>query len=222
MARLHGEVAPRTGPIREPLYKNTREGRREEYRNPLIVPCAVPTIGPVIIVPSPEQREINFRRVLDRFAAADPPPRTYFPTPADIAEYQRLINTPFQDYRITRGLLHGPRQRQPIVPVQAVPREEEEEGAVGGEDKKEEGAVGGEDSEEEETLQLLYEILSIEEPTQAPIPPPPKPTEPTRQGRSRGRGVLMYSKESLRESPRERSTSRITWIRILTEQQKEN
>ncbi|EFX81862.1 hypothetical protein DAPPUDRAFT_241835 [Daphnia pulex] len=188
LAHQRGEVAPWTGPIREPLYKNTREGRREEYRNRPIVPCAVLSNGPVIIGPSPEQREINFRRVLDRFAATDPPPSTYQLSPADIAEYHRLLNTPCQDYRITRGLLHGPRQRQPIVPVQAVPREEgavateEEKGAVGGEDKKEEGAVGGEDSEEVEALQLLYESLSIEEPIQAPIPPTPKPTEPTRQG----------------------------------------
>ncbi|EFX78716.1 hypothetical protein DAPPUDRAFT_245916 [Daphnia pulex] len=116
-------------------------------------------------------------------------------SPAVIAEYHRLKDTPCQDYRITRGLFHGPKERQPIAPVQAAPKEEEavaaekeDEGAAGGEDKKEEGAVGGEDSEEEETLQLLYESLSIEEPTQAPIPPPPKPTEPTRQARSRGRG----------------------------------
>jgi hypothetical protein len=157
---------------------------------------------------------------LDRFAATDLPPRRYFPTPAERAEFDRLISAPdVQDFRITRGLLHGPRQRQPNEPVQAVPREE---GAVGGENKKEEGAVGGEESEEEEALQLLYESLSIEEPTQDPIPPAPKPTEPPRQGRSRGRGVLMYSKESLRERPRERSTSRIGWIRRLAEQQEEN
>ncbi|KZS00498.1 Uncharacterized protein APZ42_003175, partial [Daphnia magna] len=87
-------------------------------------------------------------------------------------------------------------------------RHRRRKGAVGGEEKREEGAVGGEDSEEDETLQLLYESLSIEEPTQAPIPTPPKPTGPTRQGRARGRGLLMYSPESLRknhrESPRER------------------
>jgi hypothetical protein len=112
-----------------------------------------------------------------------------------------------------RGLLHSPRQRQPNEPVQAVPREE---GAVGGENKKEEGAVGGEESEGEKALQLLYESLSIEEPTQSPIPPALKPTEPPRQGRSRGRGVLIYSKESLRESPRERSVSRIAWVRRHT------
>jgi hypothetical protein len=156
---------------------------------------------------------------LDRIAAADPPPHRYFPTPADIAEYHRLRNTPCQDFRITRGLLHGPRQRQPNEPVQAVPREE---GAVGGENKKEEGAVGGEESEEEEALQLLYESLSIEEPTQDPIPPAPKPTEPPRQGRSRGRGVLMYSKESLKKRPRERSVSRIAWVRRLAKQQENN
>jgi hypothetical protein len=69
---------------------------------------------------------------------------------------------------------------------------------------------------------LLYETLSIEEPTQAPIPPKPKPIEPPRQGRSRGRGVFMYSKESLRESPRERSVSRIAWVRRLAEQQEKN
>jgi hypothetical protein len=72
LARLRGEIAPWTDPIRDKLYKNTREGRREEYRNRPIVPCAVPSIGPVIIGPSAEQREINFRRVLDRFAATDP------------------------------------------------------------------------------------------------------------------------------------------------------
>jgi hypothetical protein len=139
LARQRGEVAPWTGPIREPLYKNTREGRREEYRNRPIVPCAVPSNDPVIPAPSPEQEAINFRRVLDRITAADPPPIRYFPSPAVIAEYHRLKDTPCQDYRITRGLLHGPRQRQPIVPVQAVPKEEravaaeEEEVAVGGE-----------------------------------------------------------------------------------------
>jgi hypothetical protein len=109
LARLRGEVAPWTGPIREPLYKNTREGRREEYRNRPIVPCAVPSIGPVIIGPSPEQRKINFRQVFDRFTAADPPPRRYFPTPPERAEFDRLISAPdVQDFRITRGLLHGP------------------------------------------------------------------------------------------------------------------
>ncbi len=224
LARQRGEIAPWMGPIRE-LYKNTREGRGEEYRNRPIVPCAVPSNDPVIPAPSPEQEVINFRRVLDRFAATDPPPRTYFPTSAERAEFARQISAPaVQDFRITRGLFHGPKQHQPIAPVQAA-AEVEEDGAVGGENKKEEGAVGGEDSEEE-TLQLLYESLSIEEPTQAPIPPPPKPTEPTRQGRSRGRGLLMYSPESLRESfresPRERSKSRIAWIRRLAEQQNEN
>jgi hypothetical protein len=140
LARLRGEIAPWTGPIRYKLYKNTREGWREEYRNRPIVPCAVPSIGSVIIGPSPEQREINFRRVLDRFAATDLPPRRYFPTPAERAEFDRLISAPdVQDFRITRGLLHGPRQRQPNEPVQAVPREE---GAVAAEEE-EEGAVGG-------------------------------------------------------------------------------
>ncbi|XP_045035118.1 uncharacterized protein LOC123475944 [Daphnia magna] len=228
LARLRGEIAPWTGPIREPLYKNTREGqresRREEYRNRPIIPPSRPD-DPIIIGPSPEQREINLRRVLDRFAAADPPPRRYFPTPAERAEFARQISAPAtQDFRITRGLFHGPKQHQPNVPVQAAAAEEE--GAVGGEEKREEGAVGDEDSEEDETLQVLYVSLSIEEPTQAPIPTPPKPTEPTRQGRSRGRGLLMYSPESLRksfrESLRERSKSRIAWIRRLAEQQEEN
>jgi hypothetical protein len=98
----------------------------------------------------------------------------------------------------------------------------EEEGAVGGTEEKEEGAVGGEASEEDDTLQMLCESLSIEETIQAPIPPTPIQTEPTRQGRSRGRGLLMFSRESLeesfRESPRERSKSRIAWIRRLAEQ----
>jgi hypothetical protein len=163
---------------------------------------------------------------LARLDAAAPPPRAYFPTPAERAEFARQISAPpVQDFRITRGLFHGPKQHQPIAPVQAA-AEVEEEGAVGAEEKREEDAFGGEDSEEDETLQLQYESLSLEEPTQAPIPPPPKPTEPTRQGRSRGRGLLMYSPESLRESfresPRERSKSRIAWIRRLEEQQKEN
>jgi hypothetical protein len=78
----------------------------------------------------------------------------------------------------------------------------EEEEAVGGTEEKEEGEVGGEAREEDDTLQMLYESLSLEEQTQAPIPPPP-PTEPTRQGRTRGRGLLMYSPESLRKSFRE-------------------
>ncbi|KAK4017728.1 hypothetical protein OUZ56_033443 [Daphnia magna] len=162
LARLRGEIAPWTGPIREPLYKNTREGqresRREEYRNRPIIPPSRPD-DPIIIGPSPEQREINLRRVLDRIAAADPPPRRYFPTPAERAEFARQISAPAtQDFRITRGLFHGPKQHQPNVPVQAAAAEEE--GAVGGEEKREEGAVGGEDSEEDETLQLLYESLS--------------------------------------------------------------
>jgi hypothetical protein len=59
----------------------------------------------------------------------------------------------------------------------------EEEGAVGGTEEKEEGAMGGETSEEDDTLQMLCESLSIEETTQAPIPPTPIQTEPTRQGR---------------------------------------
>jgi hypothetical protein len=107
---------------------------------------------------------------LDRFAATDPPPRTYFPSPAERAEFARQISAPAtQDFRITRGLFHGPKQHQPIAPVQAA-AEVEEEGAVGGEDEREKGAVGGEDSEEDETLQLLNESLSLEEPTQAPHP----------------------------------------------------
>jgi hypothetical protein len=170
LARLRGEIVPWTGPIREPLQKKTREGRREEYRNRPIVPCAVPSNDPVIPVQSPEQEAINFRRVLDRFAATDPPPRTYFPSPAERAEFARQISAPAtQDFRITRGLFHGPKQHQPIAPVQAA-AEVEEEGAVGGEDEREKGAVGGEDSEEDETLQLLNESLSLEEPTQAPHP----------------------------------------------------
>ncbi len=198
--RLRGEIAPWTCQIREPLHKNTREGRREEYRNRPIVPCAVPSNDPVIPAPSPEQEAINFRRVLERFAATDFPPRTYFPSPAERAEFVRQISAPAtQDFRITRGLFHGPKQHQPIAPVQAA-AEVEEEGAVDGEDERE-GAVGGEDSEEDETLQLLYESLSLEEPTQAPIPPSPKPTEPTLQGRSRGSGVL--ARESQRELQRE-------------------
>ncbi|XP_045023765.1 uncharacterized protein LOC116934564, partial [Daphnia magna] len=210
LARLRGEIAPWTGPIREPLYKNTREGqresRREEYRNRPIIPPSRPD-DPIIIGPSPEQLEINLRRVLDRFAATDPPPRRYFPTPAERAEFARQISAPAtQDFRITRGLFHGPKHQQPDEPVQAAAAEE----------KRVEGAVGGEDSEEDDTLQLLYESLSIEEPTQAPIPTPPKPTEPTRQGRARGRGLLMQ------ESPRERSKSRIAWIRRLAEQQEGN
>ncbi|XP_045023847.1 uncharacterized protein LOC123468635 [Daphnia magna] len=217
LAHLRGEIAPWTGPIREPLYKNTREGqresRREEYRNRPIIPPS----RPIIIGPSPEQLEINLRRVLDRFAATDPPPRRYFPTPAERAEFARQISAPAtQDFRITRGLFHGPKQHQPNVPVQAAAAEEA--GAVGGKEKRVEGAVGGEDSEEDDTLQLLYESLSIEEPTQAPILTPPKPIEPTRQGRARGRGLLMHSQES----PRERSKSRIAWIRRLAEKQEGN
>ncbi len=114
--------------------------------------------------------------------------------------------------------MHGPRRHQLNEAVQAVPREkraiggEKEEGAVG--EKKEEGAVEGEESEEEEALQVLYESLSIEEPAPAPITPAPRPTETPRQSRSRGRGVLMYT--------RERSFSRIGWVRRLAEQQEDN
>ncbi|KAK4017727.1 hypothetical protein OUZ56_033442 [Daphnia magna] len=65
LARLRGEIAPWTGPIREPLYKNTREGqresRREEYRNRPIIPPSRPD-DTIIIGPSPEQLEINLRR----------------------------------------------------------------------------------------------------------------------------------------------------------------
>lgn len=115
--------------------------------------------------------------------------------------------------------MHGPRRHQLNEAVQAVPREE---GAIGGEkeeeavgEKKEEGAVGGEESEEEEALQVLYESLSIEEPAPAPITPAPRPTETPRQSHSRGRGVLMYT--------RERSVSRIGWVRSSgAEQQEDN
>ncbi|EFX76755.1 hypothetical protein DAPPUDRAFT_248419 [Daphnia pulex] len=221
--RLEGKIPPWTGPIREPLRKNTREGRREEYRNRPIVPQrpVEPFLGPVIL-DSPEQAEANLRRTLNRLNAAAPPPRTFFPTPAQIAEFQSQSSAPpVQDFRITKGLFHSPKYHHLIAPVQAAV-EVEEEGAVGGTEEKEEGAVGGETSEEDDTLQMLCESLSIEETTPAPIPPTPIQTEPTRQGRSRGRGLLMFSRESLeeafKESPRERSKSRIAWIRRLAEQ----
>ncbi|EFX66794.1 hypothetical protein DAPPUDRAFT_262588 [Daphnia pulex] len=221
--RLEGKIPPWTGPIREPLRKNTREGRREEYRNRPIVPQrpVEPFLGPVILV-SPEQAEANYRRALDRLNATAPPPRNFFPTPDQIAEFQRQIEEPpAQDYRITRGLFHGPKQHQAIAPTQAA-AEVEEEGAVSRTEEKEEGAVGGETSEEDDTLQMLCESLSIEETTPAPVPPTPIQTEPTRQGRSKGRGLLMFSRESLEEAfkerPRERSKSRIAWIRRLAEQ----
>jgi hypothetical protein len=86
---------------------------------------------------------------LARLDAAAPPPRAYFPTPAERAEFARQISAPpVQDFRITRRLFHGPKQHQPIAPVQAA-AEVEEEGAVGAEEKREEDAFGGEDSEED-------------------------------------------------------------------------
>lgn len=219
--RLEGKIPLWTGPIREPLRKNTREGRREEYRNRPIVPCAVETNDPVIPTPSPEQNAANFRRALDRLNAAAPPPRTFFPTPAQIAEFQRQIEErPAQDFRITKGLFTGPRQHRTIEPAQAA-AEVEEEGAVGGTEETEEGKFGGEISDDD-TLQVLCDSLSLEEQTPAPIPPTPIQAEPTRQGRSRGRGLLMYSPEGLRkaldQTPRQRSKSRIAWIRKLEEQ----
>ncbi|EFX66054.1 hypothetical protein DAPPUDRAFT_116723 [Daphnia pulex] len=176
----------------------------------------------VIFIHSSNSAEANYRRALDRLNATAPPPRNFFPTPDQIAEFQRQIEEPpAKDYRITRGLFHGPKQHQAIAPAQAA-AEVNEEGAVGGTEEKEEGAVGGETSEEDDTLQMLCESLSIEETIQAPIPTTPIQTEPTRQGRSRGRGLLMFSRESLEEAfkerPRERSKSRIAWIRRLAEQ----
>ncbi|EFX61684.1 hypothetical protein DAPPUDRAFT_272214 [Daphnia pulex] len=209
------------GPNREPLRKNSREGRREEYRNRPIVPCAVETNDPVIPAPSPEQDAINRRRLFERLDAAAPPPKNV-PTPAEWAEIKRqLTEKPVQDFRITRGLFTSPKQHQAIAPAQAA-AEVEEEGAFGGTEEKEEGTVESETSEEDDTLQMLCDSLSLEEQIPAPIPPTPIQTEPTRQGRSRGRGLLMFSRESLeeafKESPRERSKSMIAWIRRLAEQ----
>lgn len=138
-----------------------------------------------------------------------------------MAEFRRQIEAPPDgDYRITRGLFHGPKQHRTIEPAQAA-AEAEEEGAVGGTEEIEEGKFGGESSDDD-TLQVLCESLSLEEQTPAPIPTPPKQSEPTRQGRSRGRGLLMYSEEGLeeifRETTRQRSKSRIAWIRKLEEQ----
>jgi hypothetical protein len=138
-----------------------------------------------------------------------------------VAEFQQQISErPAQDYRITRGLFTGPKQHRTIEPAQAA-AEVEEEGAVGGTEETEEGKFGGESSDDD-TLQVLCDSLSLEEQTPAPIPPTPTQAEPTRQGRSRGRGLLMYTRESLEEAfkerPRERSKSRIAWIRRLAEQ----
>ncbi|EFX79964.1 hypothetical protein DAPPUDRAFT_244160 [Daphnia pulex] len=220
-ARMQEEIPLWTGPILPPIYRNTRAGRIEEYHNRPIVPCAVDSDDPVIPAPTPEQREINHRRVLERIASYDPPPRRYFPSPAEIEEFNRLRTRPNADYRITTGrLFNSPRRQQLHQGVEAIPREEDgavgggENKVIGGGEKEEEGAVGGGESEEEEALQVLYEDISIEEPAPAPISLAPQPAEPPRQGRSRGRGVLMYS--------RERSTSRIGWIRKLAQQQENN
>ncbi len=218
--RLEGKIPPWTGPIREPLRKNTREGRREEYRNRPIVPCAVVSNDPVIPAPSPEQDAINRRRLFERLDAAAPTPKNV-PTPAEWAEIKKkLTEKPVQDFRITKGLFTGPRQHRTIEPAQAA-AEVEEEGAVGGTEETEEGEFGGEISDDD-TLQVLCDSLSLEEQTPAPIPPTPIQAEPTRQGRSRGRGLLMYSPEGLRkafdQTPRQRSKSRIAWIRKLEEQ----
>ncbi|EFX75858.1 hypothetical protein DAPPUDRAFT_107533 [Daphnia pulex] len=219
--RLEGKIAPWTGPIQEPLYKNTREGQREEFRNRPIVPQrpVVPFLGP-FIRESPEQKEANRRRVLERLDAAAPIPKNV-PTPAEWAEIKKkLTEKPVQDFRITKGLFTGPKQHRTIEPAQAA-AEVEEEGAVGGTEETEEGKFGGEISDDD-TLQVLCDSLSLEEQTPAPIPPTPIQAEPTRQGRSRGRGLLMFSRESLEEAfkerPRERSKSRIAWIRRLAEQ----
>jgi hypothetical protein len=138
-----------------------------------------------------------------------------------VAEFQQQISArPAQDYRITRRLFTGPKQHRTIEPAQAA-AEVEEEGAVGGTEETEEGKFGGESSDDD-TLQVLCDSLSLEEQTPAPIPPTPIQAEPTRQGRSRGRGLLMYSPEGLRkafdQTPRQRSKSRIAWIRKLEEQ----
>ncbi len=227
--RLEGKLPLWTGPIQDPLFKNTREGKREAYRRRPIIPQrpVVPFLGP-IIVESPEQEEANRRRAFELLDAAAPPPRTFFPTPAQLAEFRRQIEAPPDgDYRVTRGLFTGPRQHRTSQPTQAA-AEVQEEGAVGGTEEIEEGKFGGESSDDD-TLQVLCESLSLEEQTPAPIPPTPTQIEPTRQGRSRGRGLLMYSAEGLeeifRETPRQRSPttrqrskSRIAWIRRLEEQ----
>jgi hypothetical protein len=146
---------------------------------------------------------------LARIASYDSPPQRYFPTPAEIAEFHRLRQRADGDYRITTGqLFNGPKPQQQLNQgVEAVLGEEE--GPVGGE---QEGAVGIEETEEKEALQVLWEDLTIAEPALVPIPPAPQVAEPPWQGRSRGRGVLQQ---------RERSTSRIRWIKRL-EQKLEN
>jgi hypothetical protein len=60
---------------------------------------------------------------------------------------------------------------------------------------------------------VLWEDFTIAEPAPIPIPLEPQAAEPPRQGRSRGRGIPLL---------RERSTSRIEWIRRLEQQQIEN
>ncbi|EFX65813.1 hypothetical protein DAPPUDRAFT_116951 [Daphnia pulex] len=135
-ARLRGEIPEWTGPILPPLHKNTRAGRIEEYRNP----PRVPNTG---------QREVIHRRFLARIASYDPPPQRYFPTPAEIAEFHRLMQRADGDYHITTGQLFNGRkpQQQLNQGVEAVLGEEE--GPVEGE---KEGAVGVEETEEKQAI----------------------------------------------------------------------
>ncbi|EFX65949.1 hypothetical protein DAPPUDRAFT_263916 [Daphnia pulex] len=65
---------------------------------------------------------------LNQLNAAAPPPRTFFPTPAQIAEFQNQSSAPpVQDFRITRGLFQAPnsikRSRQPKQPPKWKKRE---------------------------------------------------------------------------------------------------
>jgi hypothetical protein len=156
---LRGEIPEWTGPILPPLYKNTRAGRIEEYRNRPIVPCAVDSNDPVIPALTPEQREVIHHRYLKRIASYDPPPQRYFSTPAEIAEFNWLRQIPDGDYRIPTGqLFNGPKQQQQFnQEVKAVVGEEEE--AFGGE---QEGAVGGGETKTRRPFKCCGRILLLQ------------------------------------------------------------
>jgi hypothetical protein len=77
LARLR--IAPWTGPTWEPLYHNTRAGRREEYYNRPIVQCVVPSNDPVIPPLSPEQLAINHQPILSQIRRIWPSATNLFP-----------------------------------------------------------------------------------------------------------------------------------------------
>ncbi len=167
MARERGEIPKWTGPTLPPLYKNTRQGRLEEYYNRPIVPCAVPSNDPPRPKLTPEQAEAAYRRVQQATSAWIPPPITRYLSATEREEHLRA--RPYGDIRVftpkQRGqATTGPNAEHPQREEEVVVRGGEEEGAVGGEEQEEE------EEEEEDSIQLLWE--GVVEPIQEVQPPP--------------------------------------------------